>query len=102
MVHIAKITVDPLMLEEYKKILQEEMEASLRLEKDVHVLYAVWDKEYPNQFTILEVYKDKEAYDRHFNSPHLQKYFVETKEMVKKLEISEVYPLIEGIQMKCI
>lgn len=100
MVNIAKVTVDPSKVEDYKRILQEEMETSLRLEKDVYVLYAVWDKIHSNQFTILEVYKDKEAYDKHFVSPHLQKYFTETKEMVQHLEISEVFPLIDGIRMK--
>ncbi|MCD8251150.1 MAG: antibiotic biosynthesis monooxygenase [Phocaeicola dorei] len=100
MVQIANITVDPSRIEEYKRILKEEMEASLRLENDVYVLYAVSDKDLPNRFTILEVYKDKEAYDRHFNSPHLQKYFAETKNMVQHLEISEVEPLIGKIRMK--
>lgn len=100
MVYIVKITVDPLMLEAYKRILQEEMEMSLRLEEDVHVLYAVWDKEHTNRFTIVEVYKDQEAYERHLNSPHLQKYFAETKEMVQHLEASEVVPLVEGLRMK--
>lgn len=100
MFQIANITVDPSRIEEYKRILKEEMEASLRLENDVYVLYAVSDKDLPNRFTILEVYKDKEAYDRHFNSPHLQKYFAETKNMVQHLEISEVEPLIGEIRMK--
>jgi hypothetical protein len=58
MVKIVRITVDPSKLDEYKRILNKEIEASLRLEKDVHVLYAAWDNKNPNQFTILEVYKD--------------------------------------------
>lgn len=71
MVKIVKITVDSSKVDEYKKILNEEIETSLRLEKDVHVLYAAWDNENPNQFTILEVYKDQKAYDEHFVSPQL-------------------------------
>ena len=43
-----------------------EIEASLRLEEGVEVLYAVWDKERVNRFTILEKYKNQDAYDRHF------------------------------------
>ena len=58
MVKIVRITVDPSKLDEYKRILNKEIEASLRLEKDVHVLYAAWDNKNPNQLTILEVYKD--------------------------------------------
>lgn len=100
MIKIAHITVNPSKLEVYKQILKEEIEASLRLEKDVYALYAVWDKEHPYKFTILEVYKDKEAYDQHFNSSHLQKYFAETKGMIEQLEITESEALIEGIWME--
>lgn len=100
MVSVAKITVDPSRLEDYKRILKEEMETSLRLERDVYVLYAIWDNVHTNQFIILEIYKDKEAYERHCNSSHLQKYFAETKEMVQHLEICEATPLIEGLKMK--
>lgn len=100
MVKLVRITVDPSRVDEYKRILQEEVEASLRSEKDVYVLYAVWDNENPNHFTILEVYKDQEAYDKHFISPQLQKYFAEIKDMVQQLEIVDAIPLIEGIRMK--
>lgn len=54
MIKIAHITVEPSKLEEYKQILKEEIEASLRLEEGVEVLYAVWDREHTNRFTILE------------------------------------------------
>ena len=54
MIKIAHITIEPSKLEEYKQILKEEIEASLRLEEGVEVLYAVWDKEHTNRFTILE------------------------------------------------
>lgn len=100
MINIARITVDSSKLEEYKRILKEEMEASLRLEEGVLVLYAVSDNIRPNEFTILEIYKDEETYEKHYHSPHLQKYFAETKEMVQKLEISEVTPLIGEVCMK--
>lgn len=100
MVSIAKITVNPYKVEEYKSILKEEIMASLLLEEDVHVLYPVGDKEHPNQFTIVEVYKDKEAYDRHCQSPHLLKYFEETKDIVLNLEISEAIPMFDNLYMK--
>lgn len=100
MIKIAHITVEPSKIEEYKQILKEEIEASLRLEEGVEVLYAVWDKEHTNQFAILEKYKNQDAYDRHFVSPHLQKYFAETKEMVLHLEIIDAMPLIDELRMK--
>ena len=100
MVHLVKIIVDPSKIEEYKKILKEEIEISLNVESDVHVLYAISDNARPNEFTILEIYKDQQAYDKHFNSVQLQKYFADTTEIVKNIEVIEVTPLIEGLWMK--
>lgn len=100
MIKIAKIEVELSRLEEYKKILKEEIESSLSLEEDVYVLYPVWDNESPNQFTILEVYKDQEAYEKHCRTPHLQKYFTETKNLVQHLEITDATPLMDKIWMK--
>lgn len=100
MVSIAKITVNPYKVEEYKRILKEEIMASLLLEDEVYVLYPVWDKVHPNKFTIVEVYKDKESYERHCQSPHLLKYFEETKDMVLNLEICEAVPMFDNLYMK--
>ena len=100
MIKIAMIEVEASRLEDYKKILKKEIESSLSLEEDVYVLYPVWDNENPNKFTILEVYKDQEAYERHCQTPHLRKYFLETKGMVKSLEITDATPLMDKIWMK--
>lgn len=100
MVSIARITLNPYKIEEYKRILREEITASLLLEEDVYVLYPVWDKEHPDKFTIVEVYKDKEAYERHCKTPHLFKYFKETKDIVLNLEIQEAIPMFDNLYMK--
>ena len=100
MIKIARITVNPYKLEEYKAILKEEMETSLRLDDGVQVLYATWDNENPNRFTILEKYESEEAYISHCASPQLQKYFELTNEMVLSLEITDATPVIENIWMK--
>ena len=56
LVRLSKITVDPARLAGYNAFLQEEIEASLRLEPGVLALYAVAAKEAPGQVTILEIY----------------------------------------------
>ena len=63
LVRLSKITVDPARLAGYNAFLQEEIEASLRLEPGVLALYAVAAKEAPGQVTILEIYADRAAYD---------------------------------------
>ena len=74
MVRLSKITVDPERLAEYNDYLKEEIEASMRLEPGVLLLYAMAEKDHPNKVTILEIYADETAYKRHIETPHFQKY----------------------------
>jgi quinol monooxygenase YgiN len=100
MVRLAKIVVDSSRLEEYKAILKEEAEASVRLEPGVLTLYAVSEKDNPTHFTILEIYADSAAYRAHLVTPHFIKYKTSTKNMVKSLELIETDPLIPEMIIK--
>jgi 4-carboxymuconolactone decarboxylase len=100
MVRLAKIVVDSAYLEDYKRILKEESEASVRLEQGVLTLYAVSEKNNPTHFTILEIYADSAAYRAHLQTPHFIKYKTGTKDMVKSLELVETTPLIPEMKIK--
>ncbi len=100
MVRIAILEIDPAQLENYKVLLKEEIEASVRLEPGVLTLYAVSEKGNPNKITILEIYANKEAYQSHLKTPHFLKYKSVTKEMVKAIELKETIPLIPGMKIK--
>jgi 4-carboxymuconolactone decarboxylase len=100
MVRLAKIVVDANQLEQYKALLKEEAEASVRIEPGVLTLYAVSEKENPTHFTILEIYADSAAYRAHLQTPHFIKYKTGTKSMVKSLELVEATPLIPDMKIK--
>ena len=100
LVRLAKIVVDSSYLEDYKRILKEEAEASVRVEPGVLTLYAVSEKENPTHFTILEIYADSAAYRAHLQTPHFLKYKNATKDMVKSLELIETTPLIPDMKIK--
>lgn len=100
LVRLSKITVDPAQLDAYNAYLKEEIEASMRLEPGVLTLYATADKENPNKITILEIYADREAYKKHIQTPHFQKYKQGTLSMVKDLELVDTTPLIPGLKIK--
>jgi quinol monooxygenase YgiN len=100
MVRLAKIVVDQAQLEQYKTILKEEAEASVRIEPGVLTLYAVSEKENPTHFTILEIYADSAAYKAHLQTPHFIRYKTSTKGMVKSLELLEATPLIPDMKIK--
>ena len=100
LVRLSKITVDPDRLDDYNAFLKEEIEASMRLEPGVLALYATAEKEAPHKVTILEIYADREAYEKHLETPHFQKYKQGTLKMVKKLELVDTTPLIPGLKIK--
>lgn len=100
LVRLSKITVDPAQLDAYNLYLKEEIEASMRLEPGVLILYAMADKKQPNKITILEIYADREAYEKHIQTPHFQKYKQGTLSMVKDLELTDTTPLLPGLKIK--
>ena len=100
LVRLSKITVDPDRLDDYNAFLKEEIEASMRLEPGVLALYATTEKEAPHKVTILEIYANREAYEKHLETPHFQKYKQGTLKMVKKLELVDTTPLIPGLKIK--
>lgn len=100
LVRLSKITVDPTQIDAYNAFLKEEIEASMRLEPGVLTLYVTAEKDAPHKVTILEIYADRAAYEKHLQTPHFQKYKQGTLEMVKELELVDVKPLIPGLKIK--
>ena len=100
LVRLSKITVDPTQIDAYNAFLKEEIEASMKLEPGVLTLYATAEKDAPHKVTILEIYADRAAYEKHLQTPHFQKYKQGTLEMVKELELVDVKPLIPGLKIK--
>ncbi|MBT1688129.1 putative quinol monooxygenase [Dawidia soli] len=100
MVRLARLVIDPGQLEQYKAILKEEAETSVRVEPGVLTLYAVSEKDNPTHFTILEIYADSTAYKAHLKTPHFLKYKTSTKDMVRSLELVETVPLMPDMKIK--
>lgn len=99
MVRLAKLVIDSARLEDYKTFLKEEIETSLRVESGVFTLYAVSEKLKPTHITILEIYRDVEAYKAHIQTPHFLKYKTGTSTMVKSLELAETVPLVPAARV---
>lgn len=90
MVRLAKIKVTPPQLTAYNKALLTQMKAAIALEPGVLTYYAVADKKDPSSITILEIYADTAAYNKHILTPHFRKYKDTVKDMVKSLELVDV------------
>lgn len=90
MVRIAALEIEPEYLDEYLDILEEESEASVRLEPGVICIYPMYQKEKPNQIRLLEIYASKEAYETHLQMPHFMHYKEATLHMVRSLELIDM------------
>ena len=95
-IQIAEIDVDPAQLESYKAAVQEQIEAAIRLEPGVLVLYSVSNKDNPAHVTVFEIYRDREAYLAHLQAPHFLKYKATVEKMVKSLKLIPVEPVMLG------
>jgi len=93
MVRIAEIEIIPEYLQQYKNILKEEAEASVRLEPGVIAIFPMFQKDNPNQIKIIEIYVDNEAYRSHLKTPHFLLYKTSTLNMVKSLKLIDMEAL---------
>jgi quinol monooxygenase YgiN len=100
LVRIAELEIDPAQLENYKAMLKEEIEISIRVEPGVLTLYAVAEKENPTRIRIFETYASVEAYQAHLETPHFKTYKVGTQAMVKSLKLVETTPILLGAKAK--
>jgi quinol monooxygenase YgiN len=99
-VRLANLVIDSAQLDSYTAFLREEIETSVKAEPGVLTLYAVAEKKRPTHITILEIYADSAAYQKHIKTPHFLKYKNGTKDMVKSLELIDATALVPGIRIK--
>ena len=90
MVRVSEIEIVPSHLDEYKAILKEEAAASVRLEPGVIAIFPMYQKEHPTQVRILEIYANREAYESHLQTSHVQRYKTTTLRMVKSLKLVDM------------
>jgi quinol monooxygenase YgiN len=90
MIRISEIEIYPEYLSEYKAILKEESAASVKLEPGVLAIFPMYQKKDSTQIRILEMYKDKDAYQSHLKTAHFLKYKTGTLKMVKLLKLIDM------------
>ncbi len=98
-VRLSRITVAPEWLEEYL-IWATECGRQSMAQESGGMMFSMSDKAQPNLITILEIYADEEAYQKHIQSEHFQKYKKGTLEMVQNLELLDQTPLVPEMKMK--
>jgi quinol monooxygenase YgiN len=97
-VQVAEIEIDPMQLDAYRAAVQEQIDAAIRKEPGVLVLYAVSEKDNPTHVRVFEIYRDRNAYEAHLGSDHFKKYKATTEKMVKSLKLVQTVPIMLGAQ----
>ncbi len=95
MIRLSEIEIDSGYLKEYKAILEEESQASVKSEPGVIAIYPMYQKEHPTQVRILEIYANSNAYQAHLKTPHFQTYKTTTLKMVKSLQLIDMEAIDE-------
>ncbi len=90
LVRMSEIEIFPDSLPAYKALLNEEAEASVRLEPGVISIFPMYQREDSTQVRILEIYADAGAYQSHLKTPHFLKYKTTTLSMVKGVRLIDM------------
>jgi quinol monooxygenase YgiN len=97
---LAEIEIDPAQLESYQAAAKEQIEAAIRLEPGVLVLYSVSEKDNPTHIKVFEIYRDADAYQAHLQTAHFKKYKAATATMVKSLKLIRTIPIVLGAKSR--
>lgn len=92
-IRMAHLQIKDNQLSAFNASVKEGMEAALHVEPGVIAIYAAADKSDPTKMTFFEMYVDEAAYQTHRDTPHFQKYFNTTKDMISDRILLEAVPV---------
>lgn len=96
LIRLIKIELNPSDVENFTILAESVMLPGLKTERGILVMYAVSEKKDPTRVSILEVYANSAAYERHLNTAHFLTYKEESKNMIRSLKLIEVRPILLG------
>ena len=99
-IRISRIEVKPERLMEYLALVRECGRKSMAKETGVYLMYSMQEKMHPERISILEIYADRDAYERHIQTDHFQTYKRNSLDMIRKLELLDQNPLVPEMKMK--
>ena len=92
-VRIAEIEVYPEYLKDYLKAARNVGAESVRKEPGVICIFPNQVRDDETKIRIMEIYRNKKAYQHHLTTPHFQAYKQGTLHMVKSLNLLDIKPL---------
>lgn len=95
-IRLIKMETDSNETKYFKDLARRVMLPGIKKEPGVLVMYAVEEKSRPGYISILEVYANAAAYEKHLNTSHFLEYKSRSKNMVRSLKLIDVKPILLG------
>jgi quinol monooxygenase YgiN len=96
LIRLIKMEIDSREIDNFKELAENVMLPGIKKEPGVLVMYAVAQKNDPTHVSILEVYADSVAYDKHLRTQHFVKYKADSGKMVKSVTFIDVKAILLG------
>ena len=95
-IRLIKIELNANTVDDFNKLGNTVMLPGIKDEPGILVMYAVAEKNNPTSVSILEVYANLAAYNKHIATPHFLKYKEGAKDLVKSLRFIDVDAILLG------
>jgi quinol monooxygenase YgiN len=93
---LIKVELKASEINNFNQLAQSVMLPGINKEPGVLIMYAVAHKNQPTSVSILEVYANFSAYEKHLKTSHFLKYKSQSKNMVESLKLIDVKPVLLG------
>lgn len=92
-INIAHITVKSADRHVFFTTVRDEMQQTMAKEDGVLAMYAVTEKQHPNQWIFVEIYQSKSAYQQHRATRHFRTYLEQTTDMTADKTVQNIQGL---------
>lgn len=96
LVRLIKIELKANQIGNFTKLVQTVMLPGLKNEPGVLVMYAVAEKNRPTHISILEVYTNSVAYEKHLKTSHFLEYKEKSTKMILSTKLIDAVPVFLG------
>jgi quinol monooxygenase YgiN len=95
-IRLIKMEIDSTTIGDFSELANSVMLPGIKKEPGLLVMYAVAEKDRPTAISILEVYENLAAYNKHLETIHYLKYKEKSVKAVRSLQLIDVYAICLG------
>lgn len=93
-VRLAELDVTPVQIDSFKAAAIQNMQSTLDQEEGALEFHALLKRDHPGQVFVFEIYKNKDAYETHVQSPHYKQFGAKVESMINDKALYDTLPVI--------